>query len=89
MHRKLGWLFAFLWCAVVGAASAQAQEVSGQSRQLWQLLEYVAVDYGGAVENGVIASEGEYAEMVDFTATAQKQKGTSKEVPFSMLDWRA
>ena len=81
MHRKLWWLFACLWCAVAGVASAQAQEVSGQSRQLWQLLEYVAVDYGGAVENGVIASEGEYAEMVDFTATAQKQIAALPEHP--------
>ena len=81
MHRKLWWLFACLWCAVAGVASAQAQEVSGQSRQLWQLLEYVAVDYGGAVENGVIASEGEYAEMLDFTATAQKQIAALPEHP--------
>ena len=73
MHRKLWWLFACLWCAVAGVASAQAQEVSGQSRQLWQLLEYVAVDYGGAVQDGRIADAGEYAEMLDFSASAQRQ----------------
>lgn len=43
------------------------------ARQLWQLLDYVAVDYSGAVENGKIANEGEYEEMLDFTANAVKQ----------------
>ena len=71
MHRKLWWLFACLWCAVAGVASAQAQEVSGQSRQLWQSLDHVAVHYGGAVETIGIAIPAEYAEILYFTAASQ------------------
>lgn len=41
--------------------------------QLWQLLDYVAVDYGGAVSQGQILNASEYAEMLDFTENASKQ----------------
>ena len=39
-------------------------------RQVWKLLDYVAVDYTGAVKNGVIISEAEYAETKEFATTA-------------------
>jgi len=57
----------------MGAAAAQPAAPGADARQLWQLLDYVAVDYGGAIENGAIVSEGEYAEMLDFTGNAAKQ----------------
>jgi high-affinity iron transporter len=44
-----------------------------QVRQLWQLLDYVAVDYPGAVANGVVSSEGEYQEMREFSDNAVAQ----------------
>lgn len=34
--------------------------------QLWQMLEYIAVDYHGAVSEGQIRSSTEYAEMQEF-----------------------
>ncbi len=43
------------------------------ARQLWQLLDYVAVDYDGAVKDGKVVSEAEYAEMLDFTENAARQ----------------
>lgn len=43
------------------------------AKQLWQLMDYVAVDYGGAVNKGVVVSEAEYAEMLDFTNNAAAQ----------------
>ncbi|MYM85453.1 c-type cytochrome [Duganella sp. FT50W] len=43
------------------------------AKQLWQLIDYVAVDYSGAVSNGAVASDAEYAEMLDFTENAGKQ----------------
>jgi len=75
MRRKFWWLLAVLgcWIGLAGSAAWAEESASAQSRQLWQLLDYVAVDYGGAVEDGAIADEGEYAEMLDFTATAQRQ----------------
>ena len=59
--------------AAPAATTAAPQAQATDARQLWQLLDYVAVDYGGAVENGQIASEGEYAEMLDFSANALQQ----------------
>jgi len=52
----------------VAAFLLLAQPVNADPQQLLQLIDYVAVDYEGAVENGQIVSESEYAEMQDFTA---------------------
>lgn len=40
-------------------------------RQTWKLLDYLAVDYGGAVENGQVISEAEFSEMNEFAETAR------------------
>ncbi|SDG79674.1 cytochrome c/FTR1 family iron permease [Duganella sp. OV510] len=58
---------------VIGTANAQTSDSAAGARQLWQLIDYVAVDYGGAVENGKVASTSEYAEMLDFTDNAARQ----------------
>lgn len=63
-----------LWIGLYSLGSAVAQTPFPRAdegpRQLWQLLDYVAVDYSGAVDKGAIVSESEYAEMRDFTANA-------------------
>lgn len=59
------------FCCIFFSALAAAQGVQTQSRQLWQLLDYIAVDYAGAVENGKIISETEYAEMKEFSELVQ------------------
>lgn len=61
------------WLLVVGVAWAQAAVAPADARQLWQLIDYVAVDYGGAVVAGKVASDSEYAEMLDFTDNAARQ----------------
>jgi high-affinity iron transporter len=58
-----------VWFLISGSVFAQTGE-SVDAKQLWQLLDYVAVDYSGAVADGVIISEAEYAEMLDFTENA-------------------
>lgn len=67
-------ILACLCCALLLPLSARAQDAApaqqAQARQLWQLLDYVAVDYGGAVSAGVVAHEAEYAEMQEFVADA-------------------
>lgn len=72
--KRLLWV---LWVGVCfwGPAIAQTLPVQADEgpRQLWQLLDYVAVDYGGAVDKGAVVSESEYAEMRDFTANAVTQ----------------
>lgn len=37
----------------------------------WRLLDYVAVDYRGAVANGQIKNRQEYAEMTEFSSTIE------------------
>lgn len=61
------------WFFIIGSAAAQPAGTPADAKQLWQLLDYVAVDYSGAVADGKVVSEGEYAEMLDFTENAGKQ----------------
>ena len=72
--KRLLWV---LWVGVCLWGQAIAQTLPAQAdegpRQLWQLLDYVAVDYGGAVAKGAVVSDSEYAEMRDFTANAVTQ----------------
>lgn len=44
-----------------------------KAKQIWQLLDYLAVDYGKAVKDGAVISQDEYAEMREFAATAERQ----------------
>ena len=39
----------------------------------WRLLDYVAVDYGGAVASGRIKSTSEYAEMTEFAGSVSSR----------------
>lgn len=57
---------------------AAAQTAPAQT--IWRLLDYIAVDYIQAVEDGKIVSPTEYGEMVEFSATAHKLIG---ELPAS------
>jgi high-affinity iron transporter len=59
--------------ALIFGATASAETTEPSARQVWQLIDYVGVDYGGAVTNGAITSAAEYAEMWDFTAQALQQ----------------
>lgn len=69
-------LVVFLGLALIGGR-ALAQHASSPAdtgaRQLWQLLDYIAVDYSGAVDKGAVVSESEYAEMRDFAGNAASQ----------------
>ena len=47
----------------------------GDVQTAWRLLDYMAVDYGGAVANGAVLKASEYAEMQEFSATAERQLG--------------
>ena len=50
-----------------------SKPVLADTQQLLQLIDYVGVDYSGAIENGKVVNEGEYAEMVDFSAGITQQ----------------
>ena len=60
-----------LWSASPAWAANPA--ASDQAKQTWQLLDYLAVDYGGAVSDGQIQKASEYEEMKEFAATAAQQ----------------
>lgn len=47
-----------------------------EAQVAWRLLDYIAVDYSGAVANGKIISEGEYAEMKEFAETVNSKLTT-------------
>ncbi|MDZ5455706.1 MULTISPECIES: FTR1 family protein [Azohydromonas] len=69
--RLLGTLLALcLWCSLAAANDTPSE---ASVRQVWQLLDYVGVDYGGAVADGKVLSEAEYAEMREFAANALRQ----------------
>lgn len=56
--------FAFL---MTSAAAVESEE---GARRAWQLLDYVAVDYAGAVQGGKVVRESEFQEMNEFASTA-------------------
>jgi high-affinity iron transporter len=62
----------FLTLAAFGGVTlypAAACAETGEVQTVWRLLDYVAVDYAGAVSNGRVTSTAEYAEMTEFSAT--------------------
>jgi len=83
-NRESGHRLSLVGLAVLMFASAgiappaSAQTVPAQT--IWRLLDYIAVDYPEAVENGKIVSPTEYDEMKEFSATASKLIG---ELPAS------
>lgn len=58
---------------LVSVGRAAEPSVDAKAKQVWQLLDYVAVDYGGAVANGAVLKASEYAEMQEFAAAAERQ----------------
>lgn len=50
-------------------AAAPANATTASVQTTWRLLDYIAVDYPEAVEDGRIVNPGEYEEMREFSAT--------------------
>lgn len=65
--------------ASLSPGARQAVDVSpgggarDDAQALWQLLDYIAVDYGGAVKNGRVTNQQEYAEMREFASLVMRQ----------------
>lgn len=74
------WLICLLLLLPWAAAGA-VQPADADARQAWQLLDYIAVDYGGAVVGGKVVNDGEYAEMREFSATARERIGALPDSP--------
>ena len=71
-RRFLSLLIALAAICGLVVPTAQARTDAGEVQTIWRLLDYVAVDYGGAVSNGAVTSTVEYAEMTEFSATVRK-----------------
>lgn len=52
---------------------AMAQDEGPSAAVAWRLLDYIAVDYPGAVSEGRIVSEAEYAEMREFSVSVRSR----------------
>ncbi|MFL6844891.1 MAG: FTR1 family protein [Allosphingosinicella sp.] len=68
MLRRLAPLLLCLF-ALLGASPAVAQQADVQTS--WRLLDYIAVDYPGAVKDGRILSTAEYKEMGEFAGSVR------------------
>ncbi|MBX9898066.1 MAG: cytochrome c/FTR1 family iron permease [Qipengyuania sp.] len=53
-------------CLLSSPAAATGKNAGAQT--IWRLLDYMAVDYGGAVADGRVTNAAEYAEMTEFAA---------------------
>lgn len=70
-------------CTLMPEAVRAADTTEAKAKQIWQLLDYVAVDYGGAVSNGTVLKDSEYVEMREFAAAAGRQLGELPRGPAS------
>lgn len=57
----------FMGCALAAPASGQ----TAPAQTIWRLLDYVAVDYPGAVAGGRVINKAEYVEMEEFSSSIQ------------------
>ena len=64
-------LAALTLCGFVLLAPGHGRADDAEVETAWCLLDYVAIDYGGAVADGRVVSEAEYAEMVEFAGAAR------------------
>ena len=79
-RRRSGLSLVLLAAAMLShACPAFAQPTPAQT--IWRLLDYIAVDYPEAVEDGKIVNQTEYNEMTEFSATASK---LIEELPASL-----
>lgn len=68
------WLLVSLITAGWAASAAVADErTESDVRQIWQLLDYLAVDYAGAVKDGAVINPSEFNEMREFARTSKRK----------------
>ncbi|RYZ93412.1 MAG: c-type cytochrome [Proteobacteria bacterium] len=65
-------LLIVLLCALTFTLTASAQDSKPSPELVVHLLDYLAKDYGGAVQGGKVISKSEYAEQVEFAVIVGK-----------------
>jgi high-affinity iron transporter len=61
--------------------ATMAQDGHASVPRIWQMLDYLATDYAGAVKDGAVSSASEYAEMREFAGTARSRIRSLEETP--------
>lgn len=77
-QRIIAFMAALAWIA---AGSSITRASTADVQTAWRLLDYVAVDYGGAISNGQIKSASEYAEMTEFAASVSSRLASLPPTP--------
>ncbi|MES2067474.1 MAG: FTR1 family protein [Pseudomonadota bacterium] len=81
-RRVLASVIALFWLVTTPAGLSAAPAADPNDVQTaWRLLDYMAVDYGGAVDEGRIKSASEYAEMTEFAASVTARLRTLPSTP--------
>ena len=62
-------------------APAHAQQADTDVQTAWRLLDYIAIDYRGAVSQGAVLSASEYAEQTEFAETVATRLGALPAKP--------
>lgn len=70
---KLASLLLLIALTLPAAQAQQASDPTASVPQTWQMLDYLAADYAGAVKNGEVVSASEYAEMREFARHARER----------------
>ena len=75
--RRISFLKPLLYALLLllWAAPAAAQQEAAEVQTTWRLLDYIAVDYAGAVADGRVISQLEYDEMLEFSASVEERLG--------------
>src|SRR3954452_7958424 len=77
MLRRL----AFLWLCLLAFGATPAAAQQGDVQTSWRLLDYLAVDYPGAVRDGRVVSASEYKEMSEFAGSVRERLGALPQKP--------
>lgn len=59
--------------AIFAAGPCLAAEATPSAQVAWRLLDYLAVDYAGAVKGSQVISASEYAEMTEFAGSVRER----------------
>lgn len=67
---------ALLLAATINTGASASPSGTSNAATAWRLLDYIAVDYAGAVSEGTIINAAEYDEMVEFSQSVGERIAT-------------
>jgi high-affinity iron transporter len=81
LPRATRWLASLAILLLLPTTCLAAEPYAADAQTAWRLLDYIAVDYAGAVDHGVVSSPAEYAEQQEFAATVSARIAALPEKP--------